>query len=91
MPTLNINAPPFLSNLHQAPPPPLAQNHSNPNYHTNQQHICTPPTQPLNTQFPQSYNPHVSSPYFPQYPSTKSPSAQSTNLSILLALQKQWE
>ena len=26
MPTLNINAPPFPSNLHQAPPPPLAQN-----------------------------------------------------------------
>ena len=26
MPTFNINAPPFPSNLHQAPPPPLAQN-----------------------------------------------------------------
>ena len=91
MPTLNINAPPFPSNLHQAPPPPLAQTHPSTNYHTNQQHICTPPTQPLNAQFPQSFNPHVPPPYFPQYPPTNSPSAHSTDSSILLALQKQWE
>ena len=91
MPTLNINAPPFLTNLHQAPPLPPAQNHSNPNFHINQQHICTPPAQPLNTQIPQPFNPHVPPPYFPQYPPTNSPSAQSTDSSILLALQKQWE
>ena len=34
-PTLNINAPPFPSNLHQAPPPPLAQNNQSTNYNTN--------------------------------------------------------
>ena len=90
-PTLNINAPPFPSNLHQAPPPPLAQNNQRTNYHTNQQQMHTPPTQPFNAQLPQSFNPHVPSPYFPQYPPTNSPSAHSTNSSILLALQKQWE
>ena len=85
-PTLNINAPPFPTNLHQAPPPPPAQNHSNPNFHINQQHIRTPPAQPLNAQIPQPFNPHVPLPYFPQYPPTNSPSAQSTDSSILLAL-----
>ena len=53
--------------------------------------MCTPPSQPLNAQFPQSFNPHVPSPYFTQYPPTNSPSAHSTDSSILLALQKQWE
>ena len=89
-PTLNINAPPFPPNLHQAPLPPHAQNRTN-NYHTNQQQMHTPPTQPFNTQLPQSFNPHVPPPYFPQYPPTNSPSAHSTDSSILLALQKQWE
>ena len=91
MPTLNINAPSFPSNLHQAPPPPLTQNNPSTSYHMNQQQMCTPPTQPLNAQFPQSFNPHVPPPYFPQYPPTNSPSAHSTDSSILLALQKQWE
>ena len=91
MPTLNINAPQFQSNLHQAPPPPLAQNNQSTNYHTNQQQMYTPPTQPFNAQLPQSFNPHVPPPYFPQYPHTDSPSAHSTNSSILLALEKQWE
>ena len=36
-------------------------------------------------------HPHVPPPYFPQYPPTNSQSANSTNSSILLALQKQWE
>ena len=90
-PTLNINAPYFQPNLHQAPPPPLAQNNQNTNYHTNQQQMYTPPTQPFNTQLPQSFNPQVPPPYFPQYPPTNSPSANSTDSSILLALQKQWE
>ena len=88
-PTLNLNAPPFPPNLHQAPLPPHAQNRTN-NYHTNQQRIHTPP-QTFNTQLPQSFNPHVPPPYFPQYPPTNSPSAHSTDSSILLALQKQWE
>ena len=89
-PTLNINTPPFPPNLHQAPLPPHAQNRTN-NYHTNQQQMHTPPTQPFNAQLPQSFNPHVPPPYFPQYPPTNSSSAHSTDSSILLALQKQWE
>ena len=76
-PTLNINAPQFQSNLHQAPPPPLAQNNQSTSYHTNQQQMHTPPTQPFNAQLPQSFNPHVPPPYFPQYPPTNSPSAHS--------------
>ena len=90
-PTLNINAPQFQPNLHQAPPSPLAQNNQSTNYHTNQQQMHTPPTQPFNVQLPQSFNPHIPPPYFPQYPPTNSPSAHSTNSSILLVLQKQWE
>ena len=88
-PTLNINAPPFPPNLHQAPLPPYAQNRPN-NYYTNPQQTHTPP-HPFNTQLTQSFNPHVPPPYFPQYPATTSPSADSTDSSILLALQKQWE
>ena len=91
MPTLNINTPQFQSNLHQAPPPPLARNNQSTNYHTKQQQMHTPPTQPFNAQLPQSFNPHVPPPYFPQYPPINSPSAHSTDSSILLALQKQWE
>ena len=88
-PTLNLNAPPSPPNLHQASLPPHVQNRHN-NYHTNQQQIHTPP-QPFNTQLPQSFNPHIPPPYFSQYPPTNSPSAHSTDSSILLALQKQWE
>ena len=50
----------------------------------------TPP-HPFNTQLQPSFNPHVPPPYFPQYPVTTSPSAHSSDSSILLALQKQWE
>ena len=89
-PTLNINAPHFQPNLHQAPPPPFAPNNQSTNYNTNQQQMHTLPTQPFNTQLPQSFNPQVP-PHFPQYPPTNSPSATSTDSSILLALQKQWE
>ena len=46
--------------------------------------------QPFNTHLPQ-FNPQVPPPYFPQYPPTNSPSANSTDSAILLALQKQWE
>ena len=90
-PTLNINAPHFQPNLHQAPAPPLAQNNQSTNYHTNQQQMHTLPTQPFNTQLLQSFNPQVPPPYVPQYPPTNSPSANSTDFSILLGLQKQWE
>ena len=51
----------------------------------------TPPTQPFNKHLPQSFNPQVPPPYFPHYPPTNSPSVNSTDSSILLALQKQWE
>ena len=64
-PTLNINAPHFQPNLHQAPPQPLAQNNQNTNYPTNQQQMHTLPTQPFNTQLPQSFNPQIPPPYFP--------------------------
>ena len=87
-PTLNISAPQFQSNLHQAPPPPLAQNNQSTNYHTDQHQMHT---QPFNAQLPQSFNPHVPPLYFPQYPPINSPSAHNTDSSILLALQKQWE
>ena len=90
-PTLRINAPHFQPNLHQPPPPPLAQNNQTTNYHMNQQQVHTLPTQSFNTHLPQSFNPQVPPPYFPQYPPTNSPSANSTDSSILLALQKQWE
>ena len=90
-PTLNINASHFQPNLHQVPPPPLSQNNQSTNYYTNQQQVHTPPTQPFNTRFPHSFNPQVPPPYFPQYSSTNSPSSNSADSSILLALQKQWE
>ena len=40
---------------------------------------------------PQPFNPQVPPPYFPQYPPSNSPSAGSSDSSILVALQKQWE
>ena len=86
-PTLNINAPPFPPNLHQAPLPPHANRPNN--FHTNQ-HTHTP-LHTFTTQFPPPFNPHVPPPYFPQYPATTSPSVHSSDSSILLALQKQWE
>ena len=88
-PTLNLNAPPFPPNLHQAPLPPHAQSRPN-HFYTNPQQTHTPPY-PFNTQLPPSFNPHVPPPYFPQYPVTTSPSAHSSDSSILLALQKKWE
>ena len=86
-PTLNINASPFPPNLHQAPLPPHANRPTN--FHTNQP--THTPSHTFNTQFPPPFNPHVPPPYFPQYPATTSPSVHSSDSSILLALQKQWE
>ena len=86
-PTLNINAPPFPPNLHQAPLPPHANRPNN--FHTNQP--THTPSHTFNTQFPPPFNPHVPPPYFPQYPATTSLSVHSSDSSILLALQKQWE
>ena len=87
-PTLNINAPPFPSNLHQAPLPPHANRPNN--FYTNTQNAHTP-SHTFNTQLPPPFNHHVPPPYFPQYPVTTSPSVHSSDSSILLALQKQWE
>ena len=47
------------------------------------------PSHTFNTQLPPPFNPPP--PYFPQYPATTSPSVHSSDSSILLALQKQWE
>ena len=49
------------------------------------------PPHNFNTQVPPPYNPHVPPPYFPQYLVTTNPSVHSSDSSILLALQKQWE
>ena len=87
-PTLNINAPPFLPNLHQAPLPPHANRPNN--FYTNVPNANTP-SHTLNTQVPPPFNLHVPPPYFPQYLVTTSPSVHSSDSSILLALQKQWE
>ena len=49
------------------------------------------PSHTFNTQLPPPFNLHVPLPYFPQYLATTSPSVHSSDSSILLALQKQWE
>ena len=87
-PTLNVNALPFPLNPHQAPLPPHA-NRSN-NFYTNVPNANTP-SPAFNTHVPPPFNPHVPPPYFPQYLATTSPSVHSSDSSILLALQKQWE
>ena len=92
-PTLMVNGPQFQPNLQQPPPAPVAQTNQATNCHTPQQQANTLPTQPqqFNTHLPQSFNPQVSPPYFPKYPPSNSPSVGSTDSSILVALQKQWE
>ena len=87
-PTLNINAPPFPPISHQAPLPPHANKTKN--FYTNVPNANTPP-HTLNMHVPPPFNLHVPPPYFPQYPVTTSPSVHSSDSSILLALQKQWE
>ena len=79
---------PFPSNLHQAPLPQHANRPNN--FYTNPQHANTP-SHTFNTQPPPPFNPHVPPLYFPQYLATTSPSVHSSDSSILLALQKQWE
>ena len=89
-PTLNINAPPFPSNLHQAPPPPLAQNKKAliitliNNKCTHHQHSLL--MHSFHNLLTLMFHHHI----FHNIP-TNSPSAHSTDSSILLALQKQWE
>ena len=87
-PTLNINAPPFPPDLHQAPLFPHANRPNN--FYTNVPNASTP-SHTFNTQVPPLFNLHVPPPYFLQYPATTSPSVHSGDSSILLALQKQWK
>ena len=87
-PTLNVNAPPFPPNLHQASLHPHANRPNN--FYTNVPNANTP-SHTFNTHVPPPFNPHVPTPYFPQYSATTSPSVHSSDSSILLALQKQWE
>ena len=87
-PTLNVNTPPFPPNLHQAPLPPHANKPNN--FYANVPNANTP-SHTFSTHVPPPFNPHVPPPYFLQYPATTSPSVHSSDSSILLALQKQWE
>ena len=86
-----VNGQQFQPNLQQSPPAPVVQTNQPTNYHTQQQQANTLLTQPqpFNTHLPQSFNPQVQPPYFPQYPPSNSPSVNSTDSSILVALQKQ--
>ena len=59
-------------------------------FYTNVPNANTP-SHTFNTHVPPPFNLHVPPPYFPQYPVTTSPSVHSSDSSILLALQKQWE
>ena len=87
-PTLNVNAPPFPPNPHQAPLPPYVNRPNH--FYTNVPNANTP-SHTFNTHVPPPFNPHVPPQYFRQYPATTSPSVHSSDSSILLALQKQWE
>ena len=88
-----VNRPQFQTNLQQPPQAPVVQTNQPTNYHTQQQQANTLLTQPqpFNTHLPHSFNPQVPPPYFPQYPPSNSPSTNSSDSSILVALQKQWE
>ena len=88
MPTLIVNNPKVRPGLH-APPQQIDQQ---PPYQ-----VRPPLNQPFIPQVnalltpPQAFNTQVPPPYFPQYPPANSPLAGSTDSSILIALQKQWE
>ena len=88
MPTLIVNNPQVQPGLHAQ----LQQINQQPPYQVrpplNQPFI--PQVNPLLTP-PQAFNTQVPPPYFPQYPPANSHSASSTDSSILIALQKQWE
>ena len=88
MPTLIVNNPEVRPGLYAQP----QQINQQPPYQ-----VRPPLNQPFIPQVnllltpPQAFNTQVPPPYFPQYPPANSPSAGSTDCSILLALQKQWE
>ena len=85
--------PPFQQGLQQQPPAPIPPVNQQTNYQVRPQQFTQPPlpqVSPLLTP-PQPFNPQVPPPYFPQYPPFNSPSVGSSDSSILVALQKQWE
>ena len=87
-PTLVVNNPQIRPGLHAQPQQINLQSPYQVRPPLNQPFI--PHVNPLLTP-PQAFNTQVPPPYFPQYPPANSPSVGSTDSSILIALQKQWE
>ena len=92
-----VNGPQFCSNLQQPPPAPVLQTNQQTNYYPRQQQfnhssspqvntLLTPPQQ-FNMHIPQSFNLQVPPPTFHSTHLLMG----STDSSILVALQKQWE
>ena len=96
-PTLTVNNPQFQQGFQQHPPAPVPQVNQQANYQVRSQQFNQQFTQPSLPQVspllmpPQPFNPQVPPPYFLQYPPSNSPPAGSSDSSILVALQKQWE
>ena len=96
-PTLTVNNPQFQQGFQQQPPAPVQQVNQQANYEVRPQQFNQQFTQPSLPQVsplltpPQPFNPQVPPPYFPQYPPSNSPSEGSSDSSIFVVLQKQWE
>ena len=96
-PTLMVTNPQFQQGFQQQPPAPVPQVNQQANYQVRPQQFNQQFTQPSLPQVspllmpPQPFNPQVPPPYFPQYQPSNSPSVGSSDSSILVALQKQWE
>ena len=92
-----VNNPQFQQSLQRQPPAPIPPVNQQTNYQVRPQQFNQQFTQPPLPQvsqlltLPQQFNPHVPPPYVPQYPPSNTPSVGSSNSSILVALQKQWE
>ena len=92
-----VNNPPFQQGLQQQPPAPIPLVNQQTNYQVRPQQFNQQFTQPPLPQVsplltpPQPFNPQVPPLCFPQYSPSNSPSAGSSDSSILVALQKQWE
>ena len=88
IPTLIVNNPQVQQGLHAQP----QQINQQPPYQVRPSlnQPVLPQVNPLLTP-PQVFNTQVPPPYFPQFPPSNSSSVSSTNSSILIALQKQWE
>ena len=96
-PTLTVNNPQLQQGFQQQSPAPVPQVNQQANYQVRSEQFNQQFTQPSLPQVspllmpPQPFNPQVPTPYFPQYPPSNSPSVGSSDASILVALQKQWE